>query len=78
MGKKVDVSKLAAVGKNLEDAENVEVAPERNVTTTSRMDKKMFQDLSLLKVYTGKNKQDMIYDYIKEGVERDKKKYGVS
>lgn len=33
----------------------------------------MFQDLSLLKVYTGKNKQDMIYDYIKEGVERDKK-----
>ena len=78
MGKKVDVSKLAAVGKNLEDAENVEVAPERNVTTTFRMDKKMFQDLSLLKVYTGKNKQDMIYDYIKEGVERDKKKYGVS
>ena len=78
MGKKVDVSKLAAVGKNLEDAENVEVAPERDVTTTFRMDKKMFQDLSLLKVYTGKNKQDMIYDYIKEGVERDKKKYGVS
>ena len=78
MGKKVDVSKLAAVGKNLEDAENVEVAPERNVTTTFRMDKKMFQDLSRLKVYTGKNKQDMIYDYIKEGVERDKKKYGVS
>ena len=78
MGKKVDVSKLAAVGKNLEDAENVEVAPERNVTTTFRMDKKMLQDLSLLKVYTGKNKQDMIYDYIKEGVERHKKKYGVS
>ena len=38
----------------------------------------MFQDLSLLKVYTGKNKQDMIYDYIKEGVERDKEKFGVS
>ena len=49
MGKKVDVSKLAAVGKNLEDAENVEVAPERNVTTTFRMDKKMFQDLIILK-----------------------------
>lgn len=75
MGKKVDTTALQGTIKN--DPETGENKSQKILTSTFKISEQLMFEVDIIKAHSKEKKMELIARYIQDGVERDKKKYGI-
>lgn len=77
MAKKVDLAELKNVSGELNTSGNIERKVTLNKPSTCLMDESSNRKIEFIRVFTKEKKQDILYRYILEGIEKDKQKFNV-